>query len=127
MINRLGTRGQNWVAEDRKDTQHFKESVYAFDSMSLANPHREPLLDIIWRDFHYHARNEEEVHLPQLESVLGEESRRVAKSFERMKMFTATRSHPGAPNATPWATAAALMAAPVDRVRDVFRSWPEED
>ena len=94
--------------------------------MSLTNPHREVLLDIIWGDFAPHARQEEEIQLPKLESMLGQESQRLARSFERTKRFTATRSHPLAPNVVPFATAAAFMAAPIDKLRDIFRSWPEE-
>lgn len=123
----LGEEGRQWAAKDRKDAQHLKESLYGFDHMSLTNPHREVLVDILWGDFAHHARQEEEIQLPKLESVLGGESERLARSFERTKRFTATRSHPLAPNMVPFATAAAFMAAPIDKLRDVFRSWPEED
>ncbi|EON66105.1 hypothetical protein W97_05348 [Coniosporium apollinis CBS 100218] len=123
----LGEEGRQWAAKDRKDAQHLKESLYGFDHMSLTNPHREVLVDILWGDFAHHARQEEEIQLPKLESVLGGESERLARSFERTKRFTATRSHPLAPNMVPLATAAAFMAAPIDKLRDIFRSWPEED
>ncbi|KAJ9635764.1 hypothetical protein H2199_008116 [Coniosporium tulheliwenetii] len=123
----LGEEGRHWAAKDRKDAQHLKESLYGFDHMSLTNPHREVLVDILWGDFAHHARQEEEIQLPKLESVLGRESERLARSFERTKRFTATRSHPLAPNMVPFATAAAFMAAPIDKLRDIFRSWPEED
>jgi hypothetical protein len=124
----LPEEGPQWVEEDRKDTQHFKESTHAFDTMSLDNPHRTTLLDILWADFVDHARKEEDLQLSKLDSVLGkDENSRLAKAFERTKMFTGTRPHPGSPNTLPWATAAAFMAAPIDKIRDLYRSFPEED
>lgn len=124
----LREEGQAWVAEDRKDTQHFKESTHAFDTMSLDNPHREKLLDILWADFIAHARKEEDVQLSKLDSVLGnEKSSRLARMFEKTKRLTATRPHPGSPNELPWATASAFMAAPIDKVRDMFRLFPDEE
>ena len=65
--------------------------------------------------------------MPRLEGLLSrEESESLAKSFERTKMITPTRSHPEAPNRPYAENLAALMTAPVDRLLDLMRSWPEE-
>ena len=65
--------------------------------------------------------------MPRLEKLLSrEESESLAKSFERTKMITPTRSHPEAPNRPYAENLAALMMGSVDRFLDLMRSWPEE-
>ena len=65
--------------------------------------------------------------MPRLESILSrEESEALAKSFQRTKMITPTRSHPTAPNRPYFENVVALMTAPVDKIRDLMRSFPED-
>ena len=60
-------------------------------------------------------------------AITREESRRLAKSFNRTKIFLPTRAHPGIPDKPPFETAMGLLAAPVDQLADLFRRWPEND
>ena len=65
--------------------------------------------------------------MPALEKALTDDvTADMAKSFERTKMFTPTRSHPSAPDKPPFETAAGLLAAPIDRLTDLFRKFPDE-
>lgn len=41
-------------------------------------------------------------------------------------MFVPTRSHPSAPDRPPFETAMGLLAAPIDRLMDMFRKFPDE-
>lgn len=78
-------------------------------------------------DLTQHIHEEEESDLPKLEdAITPEESDALYKSFERTKMFVPSRSHPSAPNRPPFETAIGLLTAPVDRVADLFRTWPED-
>jgi hypothetical protein len=62
--------------------------------------------------------------LPALENVLPDnESQAMSKSFERTKMFVPTRSHPAAPDKPPLETVAGLMAAPMDKLGDIFQRF----
>jgi hypothetical protein len=64
--------------------------------------------------------------LPALEKVLEEnESQEMSSSFKRTKMFVPTRSHPMAPDKPPFETVAGLMAAPLDKIGDMFRKFPK--
>lgn len=64
---------------------------------------------------------EERDDLPQLEEKLSmEESVKLAKQFRKTKQWAPTRSHPSAPAHTPFETAAALLAAPLDRLSDML-------
>jgi hypothetical protein len=64
--------------------------------------------------------------LPALEKALPEgESQAMSKSFGRTKNFVPTRSHPAAPDKPPFETVAGLMAAPMDKLSDIFRRFPQ--
>ena len=60
-------------------------------------------------------------------AITREESRRLAKSFNRTKIFLPTRAHPGIPDKPPFETVMGLLTAPVDQLADLFRRWPEND
>ena len=74
-----------------------------------------------------HIKEEEEVDLVKLEDVLSKsESQSLARQFDRTKMFVPSRSHPEAPTKPPFETAFGLITAPIDRLSDVFRKFPNE-
>lgn len=74
-----------------------------------------------------HIKQEEEVDLVKLEDVLAKsESLALARQFDRTKMFVPSRAHPQAPDKPPFETAFGLMTAPIDRLSDLFRKFPEE-
>ena len=85
-----------------------------------------PTLEKLYKDLDKHIREEEDHDLPALEEALPSgESEKVAKSFERTKMFIPTRSHPSAPDRPPFETVAGLLATPIDKLRDIFRRFPQ--
>lgn len=87
-----------------------------------------PLLETLMTDLHDHIKHESEEDMPRLEKLLSrKESEALARSFERTKLITPTRSHPGAPNRPIWENLAALLAAPMDKLGDMLRSFPSED
>lgn len=86
-----------------------------------------PTLDKIFKDLQKHVKDEEINDLPTLEKALtGDATADIAKSFERTKMFAPTRSHPNAPDKPPFETVAGLLEAPMDRLADIFRRFPDE-
>lgn len=61
-----------------------------------------------------------------LEQALSkEDSENMHKSFQRSKMFAPTRSHPSAPDKPPFENVAGLLAAPIDKLRDMFSKFPD--
>ncbi|CAI4213072.1 unnamed protein product [Parascedosporium putredinis] len=92
---------------------------YVRDGKSMAARDREEHL--------MHIQEEEHEELAALEKALTpEESDAMVRSFQRTKMLTPTRSHPHAPDKPPFETVAGLMAAPLDKIRDLFRDFPKE-
>lgn len=84
-------------------------------------------LSALWKNLKQHMEQEEHKDLAVLEDRMSaEESEEMARSFERTKMFTPTHSHPGVPDRPPFETVAGLMAAPLDKIRDLFRKFPNQ-
>lgn len=96
--------------------------------MSCSDPQFLPTIRALMDDLSQHLKEEETNDVPKLDNALSwQESNRLARSFDRTKMFVPTRSHPGAPNRPPFETAVALLTAPIDRLADIFRKWPDEE
>ena len=75
-------------------------------------------------DLSAHIHIEETLDLVRLEaSITAEESNRLARAFDRAKLFAPTRAHPEMPD-PPYETVADFMAAPLDHLLDLFRRWP---
>jgi hypothetical protein len=77
-----------------------------------------------------HIEEEENRDLPALEQALktqAQESESLATSFERTKQFVPTRSHPSAGENPPFETVMGLMAAPIDKLADMFRKFPNKN
>lgn len=102
-----------------------KDHLYKFQSLTADDPDFIPTLQSLWANLKQHIESEENHDLVELEKKLDEaESERMAASFTRTKKFTPTRSHPDAPDKPPFETVAGLMAAPIDRLQDLFRKFP---
>jgi hypothetical protein len=103
-----------------------KEKLYEFQSMSPSDVTFDPTIDSLWETLSQHIKEEERDDLPALEKELdADESGALARSFDRTKHFVPTRSHPSAPDRPPYETAVGLMSAPIDKLMDMFRSFPE--
>lgn len=104
-----------------------KELLYEFQNISASDPDFKPTLQRLWATLNKHIEEEESDDLPRLEKSLPPgESDSMARSFARTKMFLPTRSHPSAPDRPPFETVAGLMAAPIDRLGDLFRKFPKD-
>ncbi|KAL1985735.1 hypothetical protein VTN96DRAFT_7483 [Rasamsonia emersonii] len=120
--------GHELAEKDRNESQTVKERLNIFQNMSCSDPQFLPTIRALMDDLSQHLKEEETNDVPKLDNALSwQESNRLARSFDRTKMFVPTRSHPGAPNRPPFETAVALLTAPIDRLADIFRKWPDEE
>ena len=98
-----------------------------FQDMSPEDGEFNPTLSVLWKNLKQHMEHEEQKDMVALEnSLTAHESEHLARKFERTKVLTPTRSHPEAPDRPPFDTAAGLMSAPLDKIRDIFRKFPHE-
>lgn len=112
---------------DSTDASQVKEKLYAFQKLNASSPDFLQTIKSLMEDLSKHIKEEEEDDLPILEKTLNSsDSESMARSFGRTKAFVPSRSHPSAPNKPPFETVAGLMAAPIDRLADMFRKFPDE-
>lgn len=114
------------LTETAKQVKKYLNEV---QDMSPADPAFWPQLDTLMDTLHHHIEHEKNEDMPRLESILSrEESQELARQFQRTKAIVPTRSHPSAPTSYYFETLAALMAAPIDRFRDlVMRDFPDAE
>jgi len=118
--------GKEMADKDRQQHLTVKELLYKFQGLQPSDSDFEPALKDLMDNLKQHIKEEEEQDLPALEKYLGPDSESYATSFERTKMFIPTRSHPSAPDKPPFETVAGLMAAPMDKLGDMFRKFPQK-
>ncbi|EEH38961.1 HHE domain-containing protein [Paracoccidioides lutzii Pb01] len=118
--------GKVMADKDRREQQEIKEQLYKFQSMSAQDEEFRPMLENIMTRLNTHIKEEEEEDLASLESVIKpEESESLAKKFERTKMFVPTRAHLHAPKEPFFESVVSFLEAPIDRLEDLMRRFPE--
>ena len=147
MEQHLGQQGRELADEDR--TQHgiIKQDLYRLEGMEPGTPAYDSLLDQVMQVLREHNNSEEIKDLPRLEPVIGsEKSAEAAASFKKTKKFVPTRwvswivfrhlifwrdvcdrPHPSAPNRPPLETLVGFLAAPIDKLKDLFTTFPTEE
>jgi len=119
--------GKDMAEKDRQEHRAVKEKLYEFQGMKPDQPEFKPTLKSLMDDLAQHIKEEERDDLPALEKALADgDSESLANSFERTKMFVPTRSHPSAPDRPPFETAMGMLAAPMDKLMDMFRKFPQK-
>ncbi|KAG8815084.1 hypothetical protein FRB91_001561 [Serendipita sp. 411] len=124
----LGEEGVRMANEDREQHQAVKELLYRLESLTPAKQEYHDTLKDVINHLKPHNDSEEINDLPALEKVIGKEaSRKAAAEFSRTKKLAPTRPHPSAPNKPPYETLAGFLALPMDKVKDLFASFPTEE
>ncbi|KAH7233774.1 uncharacterized protein BKA55DRAFT_523206 [Fusarium redolens] len=106
-----------------------KELLKEFQNMKSTDPDYVPKLKELWAPLWQHIQEEERLDLPALEQSLkaqGEEMEFLARRFDHTKKFVPTRSHPRAGEKPPFETVMGLMAAPMDKLADMLRKFPDQ-
>jgi len=127
-MERSLSNGTEMAEKDRCEHATVKELLYKFQGLKPDDADFEPTIKTLMSNLSQHIKEEEQDDLPALEKALtDDESESVAKSFSRTKMFVPTRSHPNAPDKPPFETVVGLMAAPIDRLKDMFSKFPKKE
>jgi len=137
MEKHMGEEGKRLADEDRSEHLFVKQKLYEFETLKdssvlpgkglVANlsEQRATLLKDVMDHLHKHNDSEEQNDLPSLELKLGTEgSQKAAADFKRTKKFAPTRPHPSAPDKPPFETVVGLMQAPIDKLLDLFTTFP---
>ena len=104
-----------------------KQQLYEFQKLSSDDARFQPCIRELWQAFKQHIKDEEEQDLVLLEDNLErDKTEQIGRSFQRTKHFVPTHSHPSAPDKPPFETAVGLLAAPVDKLMDLFKKFPKD-
>ncbi|OJJ35952.1 hypothetical protein ASPWEDRAFT_111675 [Aspergillus wentii DTO 134E9] len=116
--------GKDIVDRDRAQHKLIRGHLYTFQSLNPNDRQFRGAVEELWSSLCQHFQAEEKDIAALEEKIQPVESESIAVSFNRTKKFTPTRSHPNAIYKPPFSNIAGLLAAPIDRLRDVFRSFP---
>jgi len=123
----FGSEGKGLADHDREEHQEAKNMLYELQQMKVTDAQFQPKFDTLMEALEEHMQHEEETDLVKLEAKLNpEESNQLLKSFQRTKKFVPTHSHPSAPDQPPFETVAGLLAAPIDKLKDMFSKFPKD-
>jgi hemerythrin superfamily protein len=125
----MGAKGKSLADEDRQEHHEVKEHLKVFQNLSSSDPEYVPKIKVIWGMLEKHIDEEENRDLPALEDALkahAQETESLATQFSKTKQFVPTRSHPSAGENPPFETVMGLMTAPIDKLMDMFRKFPEK-
>lgn len=123
----MGEKGIAMAKKDREEHLEIKNLLYKFQGLKAGEPDFKKTLEELWKPLKQHIEEEEHDDLPALEKVLEPNNTSVsyANTFQRTKHFVPTRSHPSAPDKPPFETVTGFLAAPIDKVMDLFRKFPK--
>ncbi|OJA15610.1 hypothetical protein AZE42_09638 [Rhizopogon vesiculosus] len=128
MEKQLGEEGTKLADQDRNDHQTVKELLAKLEALQVGTAEFDSILERAMATLHKHNDSEEQNDLPRLEMVLHpDHSKEAAAQFRRTKHFVPTRPHPMAPNKPPYETLVGFMAAPIDKLKDLFTTFPTEE
>ncbi|RYP27558.1 hypothetical protein DL767_007628 [Monosporascus sp. MG133] len=128
VLERDVSDGGDRAQKDREQHQEVKEKLYTFQKLSPSDSDFIPTIKSLWQTLSQHIKEEEQEDLVKLEEALStSQSKELSRAFEKTKSFTPTRSHPSSPDKPPFETVVGLMTAPIDKLRDLFRKFPDDD
>ncbi|KXJ91590.1 hypothetical protein Micbo1qcDRAFT_234062 [Microdochium bolleyi] len=119
--------GKELVEKERAASQEIKELLADVQDMKPDNDQFKTKLEGLYSKFQNNVKNLEEDTIQKLEKSMSlTQSKELCLSYERTKNLAPTRSHPNAPNSSVgFETASPLLTAPLDKLRDLFRTFPE--
>jgi len=124
----LGAKGREMAESDRKQHHRIKEHLKEFQNMNAQDPNYVPKLKELGKFLFDHMKEEEKDDVPALEATLDRQtSETLAKNFNRSKHFIPSRSHPSAGENPAFESVMGLLTAPMDKLADMFRKFPDSD
>ncbi|KAJ5943708.1 hypothetical protein N7516_003876 [Penicillium verrucosum] len=127
-LQKVRSDSQEKIDDDRREHSALKEMLYVFQDLKSSDPRFFPTITMLMEGLARHMIDEETNDLVILEETLSsDESEGLGESLSRTKMFVPSRSHPYDLDTPRFETVADLITAPLDRLQDLFRKWPEEE
>jgi len=127
-VEELVDNGKELVEKERHAHQKIKELMADFQDMQPDDRQFDTALSQLYNKFQDTVRNMERDAISELESKTSlTTSKELCIKYARTKHFAPTRSHPWAPdNSRLFESATALLTAPLDKLKDLFRRFPKD-
>lgn len=121
--------GEDIVKESIEDHQKVKKMLVDIQSINPLDDQFRKRVETMWSSLLKHIEEEEKVYLSQMKHQIPYDNRvSYGKSFENRKFIVPTRPHLSAPENLPTLESAmGLFLAPIDKLRDLFTSYPDQD
>lgn len=129
MEKELGAKGKQMADDSREDHQRIKEDLQFLESATtLEDPQYMSRYVKMADELLEHLDKEEREDIAHVrQNVSEEELMKSAKDFKRTKHFVPTRPHPEMSQNPLFETPYSLIVTPLDKLRDMFRSFPDHD
>ncbi|XP_055337109.1 uncharacterized protein LOC129587396 [Paramacrobiotus metropolitanus] len=128
METELGAVGKNLADSSRADHQRTKDDLQFLENKTLADPAAVARYRQMADELIVHLKKEEDEDLTQVRLNVGQDKLlQAGKEFKRTKFFAPTRPHPENSMDPRFETPYSLLVAPLDKLRDLFRSFPDRD
>jgi len=129
MEKELGINGKEMADSSRADHQRTKDDLqYLEGASTLEDMGMHERFYKMAEELLVHLDKEERDDIASLQKVASRDSLlHAGKDFKRTKHFAPTRPHPENSMKPLFETPYSLMVAPIDKLRDMFRSFPEHD
>lgn len=116
------------IDDNLSEHQEVKENLSKLEKLSIQDREFDRIMISTQSSLVEHMLKEEQEQLPEFERVsTQEEIQKVLKKFERRKRIVPTRSHPNAPVNPYLESLVGLLAAPIDKLKDMFSDFPEKE
>jgi hypothetical protein len=120
--------GNSLVDNNLEEHRNLKESLVQLEKLDGKSEEFDIKFRAFFGDLWNHMEREEKDELPLLEKYLTKEERvSLGSKFYNRKMIAPTRPHTSFPDNSPiMETLTGLLAMPLDKFRDLFKSFPDK-
>jgi len=127
--DKLGEYGKRVAQQNRSEHGYVKNALSDLEKMKVTDAEFGGKMKDLRTHLEEHMSHEEKEEMVKLRETVPEQERKdVGVTFERRKKIVPTRAHPSAPDHPAFLeSVVGLMAAPIDKMMDWFRSFPSMD
>lgn len=128
LLEGLGDKGKELSQKSREDHRQLKQDLE--DLRHEKDPQKfDTKFELVFKELQEHLKLEEGQDLIYLKEKMSQEDLiKAGKTFSLKKKLAPTRPHPNVPDKpTALELAIGLMAAPIDKLRDVFTDFPDKE
>ncbi|OZJ04306.1 hypothetical protein BZG36_03162 [Bifiguratus adelaidae] len=119
----MGAKGKELADISRAEHREIKKEYYRLDRLKHTDPNLESEMQRAYDEFNHHAKHEENEILPEFSKSVNEDQlKSLGGAFTMIKTTVPTRPHPSAPDTPGLEALFGTAVAPVDWLRDLFRS-----